>query len=85
MKKDWRNLSWKVLDSKEQMLFIALCALAAWLIVIALFYKVWSIPNWAGYLWMAFAAAVMYALRRVMNGRADAEADGETDEESMDE
>ena len=88
MKKNWRNLSWKDLDSKERIVFIALGAAAAWLIVMALFYKVWSIPDWVGYLWIFFAAAVLYALRRVMNERMGAEAgedDEETDEESIEE
>ena len=85
MKKDWRNLSWKDLNSKEQMLFIVLCALAVWLIVMALFYKVWNIPDWVGYLWMISAAAALYRFRCVANARMEAEEDEENDEELNDE
>ena len=88
MKKDWRNLSWKDLNTQERLLFAVLCLLTAWLIVMALFYKLWSIPDWAGYLWMIAAAAALYWFRRVVNARMDAggdEEDEEADEESIDE
>ena len=88
MKKDWRNLSWKDLTAQERMIFIVLYLLAAWLIVMALFYKLWSIPDWVVYLWAAAAAAALYWFRRVANARMEAgedEEDGETDEESIDE
>ena len=88
VKKDWRNLSWKDLNNQEKMAFIVLCVLTAWMVVMALFYKLWSIPDWAGYLWMIAAAAALYWFRRMAKARlsdgAD-EEDEETDEESTDE
>lgn len=88
MKKDWRNLTWKDLNNQERIAFAVLCALTAWMIVMALFYKVWSIPDWVVYLWMVSAVAALYWLRRVAGEHIAAEADEEdeeNDEESIDE
>ena len=85
MKKDWRNLTWKDLNKQERIAFAVLCLLTAWLIVMALFYKLWSIPDWVVYLWAASAAAVLYWFRRIVSEHIAAEEDEESDEESIDE
>ena len=88
MKKDWRNLSWKDLNNQERIAFAVLCVLAAWLVVMALFYKLWNIPDWVAYLWVISAAPALYWFQRLANARMDAGTDEEDkgiDEESTDE
>lgn len=71
MKKDWRNLSWKDLNGRQRMLFIALCVLCAWMLVMALFYKVWNIPDWVVYLWIGASAPVLYCFHHTMSAYMD--------------